>query len=62
MNGDKISSLPINENEKIHEDDQQLLDILLEDKKEQVKEEVVKKKNSSKPITYFPLSMAIFKK
>jgi uncharacterized membrane protein len=38
MDGDKIASLPINENEKLPEHDQQLLDILLEDKKEQVKE------------------------
>ena len=38
MDGDKISTLPINDNEKLQEPEQQLLDILLEDKKEQVKE------------------------
>lgn len=38
MDGDKISALPTNDNEKIKEDDQYLLDILLEDKKEQIKE------------------------
>jgi hypothetical protein len=38
MDGDKITSLPINDSEKIQEQDQHLLDILLEDKKEQVKE------------------------
>ena len=38
MDGDKISTLPINDNENLQESEQQLLDILLEDKKEQVKE------------------------
>lgn len=38
MDGDKISALPTNDNEKIKDDDQYLLDILLEDKKEQIKE------------------------
>ena len=38
MDGDKISTLPTNDNEKIQEQDKELLDILLEDKKEQVKE------------------------
>ena len=38
MDGDKITSLPVNDSEKIQEQDQHLLDILLEDKKEQVKE------------------------
>lgn len=38
MDGDKISSLPVNDNEKLNEQDQYLLDIILEDKKEQVKE------------------------
>ena len=31
MDGDKISTLPINDNEKIQETEQHLLDILLED-------------------------------
>jgi hypothetical protein len=38
MDGDKISTLPVNDNEKLQDQDQYLLDILLEDKKEQVKE------------------------
>lgn len=38
MEGDKISTLPINDNDKLQEQEQHLLDILLEDKKEQIKE------------------------
>lgn len=38
MDGDKISSLPTNDNEKIEEPEQHLLDILLQDKKEQIKD------------------------
>lgn len=38
MDGDKISTLPTNDNENLEENEQYLLDILLEDKKEQVKE------------------------
>jgi len=38
LQGDKINSLPINDNEKIDEKDEQLLNILLDDKKEQIKE------------------------
>lgn len=38
MDGDKISTLPTNDNEKLQDQDQHLLDILLEDKKEQIKE------------------------
>jgi uncharacterized membrane protein len=38
MDGDRISTLPIDENEKLPENDQQLLDLLLEDKKEELKE------------------------
>jgi hypothetical protein len=38
MDGDNINSLPINDNEKLPEHDEQLLDILLEDKKQQVKD------------------------
>ena len=38
MDGDKISTLPVNDNEKLQDQDQYLLDLLLEDKKEQVKE------------------------
>jgi|LauGreDrversion4_2_1035121.scaffolds.fasta_scaffold27007_6 hypothetical protein len=38
MEGDKISTLPTNENEKLQEPEQHLLDILLQDKKEDIKE------------------------
>jgi len=38
MDGDKISTLPTNDNEKLQEQEQHLLDVLLEDKKEQVKD------------------------
>ena len=38
MDGDKISTLPVNDNEKLQEPEQHLLDVLLEDKKEQVKD------------------------
>jgi hypothetical protein len=38
MDGDKISTLPVNDNEKLQDQDQNLLDILLEDKKDQVKD------------------------
>ena len=38
MEGDKISALPTNENEKLQEPEQHLLDILLQDKKEDIKE------------------------
>ena len=38
MDGDKISTLPTNDNEKLQDQDQLLLDLLLEDKKEEVKE------------------------
>jgi uncharacterized membrane protein len=38
MDGDNINSLPINDNEKLPEHDEQLLDLLLEDKKQQVKD------------------------
>lgn len=38
MDGDKINSLPIDNNDRLPEQEQQLLDLLLEDKKEQIKE------------------------
>jgi hypothetical protein len=34
MDGDKISTLPVNDNDKLPDQDQHLLDILLEDKKD----------------------------
>ena len=38
MDGDKISTLPTNNNDKLQEQEQHLLDLILEDKKEQIKE------------------------
>jgi|LakMenE01Jun11ns_1017448.scaffolds.fasta_scaffold9742457_2 hypothetical protein len=38
IDGDNIYNLPVNDNDKLQEEDKHLLDMLLEDKKEQVKE------------------------
>lgn len=38
MEGDKISTLPTNDSDKLQEPEQHLLDILLQDKKEDIKE------------------------
>jgi hypothetical protein len=38
LQGDKLITLPVNNSEKINEQDEQLLNLLLEDKKEQIKE------------------------
>ncbi len=38
MDGDKISSLPTNDNDKLEDSEQHLLDVLLQDKKEQIRD------------------------
>lgn len=38
MDGDKLSSLPTNDNEKLQEQEQHLLDILLDDKKQPIED------------------------
>lgn len=38
MDGDKLSTLPTNDNDKLQDQEQNLLDILLQDKKEPIKD------------------------